>query len=198
MKRKEPANISDDSRRELMVATWRALGSASVGAEELAELQKAIAEVFDEIVSPAGIARELSQVGAELRHPEIIESDARWRQAQIADRMNTLAVLSPLLQAEALNLREAEAAIAELENLRVRFAQADDASVLNDLKTLAIDARQAAVNRTRDISLPLSIREVQTEIAEWLRVWLETPPLFTQWLELRKGTKSFRAKFAED
>src|ERR1051326_2213073 len=108
MKRKEPAHISDDRRRELIISTWRALGSASVGAEELAKIQQAIAEVFDEVVSPAGIARELAQAGAELRHPEIIESDARWRQAQIADRMNTLAGVSPLLRTEALNLKDAE------------------------------------------------------------------------------------------
>ena len=198
MKRKDPTNVSDQSRREFIVSTWRALRSASVGVDELAEIQKAFAEAFDAMMSPASIARELAQAGAELRHPEIIEADARWRQSQVEDRMKTLGGLSALLQAEPLSLTAAEQAMAELEHLRVRFTHEDNTPAVNDLRIVAIDARQSAVNRAREISLTPAVRDVQTEISEWLRVWLETPDLFTQWLELRKGSKSFREKFVED
>jgi len=39
-------------------------------------------------------------------------------------------------------------------------------------------------------------RQEKQEIANWFRVWLETPDLFTDWLELRKSSDEFRQLFA--
>ena len=33
------------------------------------------------------------------------------------------------------------------------------------------------------------------EIAEWLGVWLRTPELFVDWLDLRRASQDFRARF---
>ena len=35
------------------------------------------------------------------------------------------------------------------------------------------------------------------EISEWFRVWLETPNLFNQWLELRRSSEAFKEKFSD-
>jgi len=66
---------------------------------------------------------------------------------------------------------------------------------LNDVRAFAVDARLMAENRANDASLSTPVREVQKEIAEWLRVWLETPAIFAQWMELRKQSKAFRTRF---
>lgn len=38
-------------------------------------------------------------------------------------------------------------------------------------------------------------RQEKQEIASWFHVWLETPDLFAEWLELRKSSDEFRGLF---
>lgn len=38
-------------------------------------------------------------------------------------------------------------------------------------------------------------RQEKQEIANWFRIWLETPELFADWLELRKTSEDFRRLF---
>ncbi len=37
----------------------------------------------------------------------------------------------------------------------------------------------------------------ETEIAEWFTVWLQTPEIFDDWLELRRRSANFREQFEE-
>lgn len=196
VRRQHDEKISTKTCRETIVAIWRDLGSPAVGARELTQLHGALAEAFgpDEVPSPARIARELAQEGAALRHPEIIESDARWRESQIAGQMKAFESLRPFQSRMPLQLNEAAVLVAEFEALRVRFVKAGDEVALTDLKTVAIEARQTAKKHAQDESLP-NDAEVQTEISEWFRVWLETPNLFGQWLELRRSSAEFQDKF---
>ena len=186
------------SRRQAIVSEWRRLDTASIGTEELLRIQQAISEAFGEhaVESPATIARELAQEGAELRHPEIIECDARWREAQIDKQRMTFGKVSTLQTAEPLRLKQAESLIRRLERLRSRLERKPDDRLLAELKTLAIDARQTAVSRAKDTTLPIALRHEQAEIAAWLMVWLETPNLFQQWVELRKSSAAFKEKFS--
>ena len=186
------------SRRAVMVTEWRRLGAASIGTDELVRIQQAISQAFGEHVveSPASIARELALEGAELRHPEIIECDARWREAQIYSQLKTFGKVSALQTAEPLRLKQAESLIERLEQLRGQFESTGDDRQVAELLALTIDARRAAVFRARDTSLPIAIRHEQREIAEWLMVWLETPNLFEQWVELRKSSPAFKEKFS--
>jgi len=197
--RKRGEQISPESCSEIIVSLWREFGSPAVGASELTRLHDALADVFgrDKVPSPARIARELAQEGAALRHPEIIECDARWREAQIAGRMNAFQSVRQLQTGVPLQLKQAAAIIAELEELRGCFVNTGDEAALAELKTLAIEARHAATNRAKDSSLSTADRKVQAEICEWFRVWLETPNLFNQWLELRRSSAAFREKFSK-
>ena len=194
--RKQNKRAAGISRREVIVSEWRRLGAASIGTDELLRIQQAIGEAFGEhaIESPATIARELAHEGAELRHPEIIECDARWREAQIDKYLNAFSTVSALQTVERLRLKQAESLIKELERLRGGLERMPN--LLEELKTLAIDARRTAVSRARDTSLPIALRHEQAEIAEWLMVWLETPSLFQEWVELRKSSPAFKEKFS--
>jgi hypothetical protein len=190
--RQEKHHASQQGRHETIVTAWRALGRTSAGAEELISIQQVLA---DKTISPAGIARVLAQEGVELLHPEVINCDARWRQAQLENRAKRFASVSRLQSGIPLKLTEAETAIAQLEKLRNRFVAARDETALDEVKSLGIDARQNAIKRAKDPSLATDVRAVQAEVAEWLRVWLETPNLFAPWLELRKASAAFSAKF---
>src|SRR5215831_2751270 len=109
VRRERGEDNSTKSCHETVVAIWRELGSPAVGARELTHLHGALAEKFgpDKVPGPARIARELAQEGASLRHPEIIESDARWRESQIAGQMNAFESLRPLQNGLPLQLNEA-------------------------------------------------------------------------------------------
>jgi Ni/Co efflux regulator RcnB len=183
-KGKGSPGIPPASINEAIVSTWRRMGFTSVGKQELLAIQQALGEEL----SPASIARQLAAADAELRHPEIIECDAEWRERQIANRDRTLADLRPL------TLNDAEKAISTFEALRLRAIDEQDEMKLRDLRELAIEARRNALNRVSQD--PSQRREEQAEIAEWLRVWLETPEICAHWIELRKASAAFKNKFA--
>jgi hypothetical protein len=187
-------DIDPDNLKEAIGSIWGRMGFQSVGEPELVAIQKALG---DEL-SPASIARELASAGAELRHPEIIECDAQWRERQIAKRTRPLAGVSRLLKRAPFGLKDAETAIAKFEALRLRAADEGDEATLSEIKRLAIDARRSALKCANDPSLPSLDQEQQKEIAEWFRVWLETPQIFLDWLELRKSSTAFQNKFAKD
>jgi hypothetical protein len=199
VRRKSDENDPAERCRGLIVSIWRELGNPAVGASELTHVHQALAGVFgpDQLPSPARIARELAQQGATLRHPEIIETDARWRESQMAGQLNAFQSLRLLDAGAPLTFNQAAAVVAELAELRGRFVDSGDDVTLDDLKTLAIEARQTAKNRGKDPSLSAADREMQREISEWFRVWLETPNLFEQWLELRRSSAAFKEKFDE-
>src|SRR2546421_1371004 len=196
--RQKNKNAAAISRRDLIVSEWRRLGAASLGSDELIRIQQAMGEAFGEhaVESPATIARELAHEGAELRHPEIIEWDARWREAQIESQLKTFGKVNGLQTAKPLRLKQAESLVERLEHLRGRFERKGDDRQIEELRALAIDARRAAVSRAKDTSLSIALRHEQAEIAAWLMVWLETPNLFKQWVELRKSSRAFKEKFS--
>ena len=49
----------------------------------------------------------------------------------------------------------------------------------------------------RDRKLSLEERAEQEEIVEWLKVWIQTPSLFADWLELRRRSTDFQKKFSD-
>lgn len=186
------------NKREFVTSIWRSLGEPAVGEEELRRLQKAMEEAFGHggVSSPASIARILADEGAELKHPEIIEFDAHWRESQIqleAKKLDNLGNWSPENQ---LRLRQAESLIKRLEKLRRRFERKGDDQGAKQIRALAIDTRRAADLRARRQSLAEAERAEQSEIAEWFGIWLQTPNLFEQWVELRKSSPDFRKKFS--
>ena len=200
MKTARPANHNsfESRRRGKVVDLWRSFGEPKVGADELRQIETALATEFAAAksdISPATIARVLADEGAELRHPEIIEFDAHWREAQIkrdAERFNGLEKMSP---AGPMSRTQAEALINELERLRQRLSGEADREALNQLTTLAASARRTAQSLAKDRTSDSARRAEQAEIAEWLKVWIQTPKLFGDWLELRKGSLEFRKRF---
>lgn len=198
--RKRNKRAAGISRREVIVSEWRRLGAASIGTDELLRIQQAIGEAFGEhaIESPATIARELAHEGAELRHPEIIECDARWREAQIESEARKLDGLQAFFEVEPLSLKKAEALIKKLEKLRKQSERTGDRTSLLGLRDVAVNARLAAHSLAQNRALDQIGRAEQSEIAEWLAVWIQTPKLFGEWLELRRRAPEFRNKFATE
>lgn len=179
--------------REQMVEFWVQLGRPQIDARVLTDL---VARFGAGSMSPASIARLLADEGAQLRHPEILECDARWREAQVMDRGGKCLEIAQLVSGERLNLERAAKLIPKLESLRQEFAEAGDESALSELRRMALEARQRAQASAKHRGLHETDRAEQLEVDEWLKVWLQTPTLFHDWLELRRRSEEFRRRFA--
>jgi hypothetical protein len=186
------------TKRELIVALWNRLGRSSIGESELREIQQSIGRQFGPggSESPAAIARVLADEGAELRHPEVIEFDARWREAKIERDAAKFKGLEDLLSGKPLRLDKAEALLKRLEKLRKTSERAGDQLTLKQVRTMVVDARQVAESLARDRTLDARERAEQAELTEWLKVWIQTPNLFEDWLDLRRRSPDFRGKFS--
>jgi hypothetical protein len=187
------------TRHELTIEVWIGLGRVAVGENELREIQRAIAKRFGAgaVDSPASIARLLADEGAELRHPEIIEFDARWREVRIEKDAADFSVFVRFDAAKPLRLKQAEALITKLEKLRKKFEHAGDSQALRSLKDEAVNARQTVQSLAESEKLDQRVRGEQVEIAEWLSVWIRTPTLFAEWLELRQRSPDFQQRFLQ-
>lgn len=185
------------TKRELAMKTWESLGRVPVGENELRAVQRAIAKRFGAgaVDSPAAIARMLADEGAELRHPEVIEFDAHWRQTQIEESAADFSVFDRFDAAKPLRLQQAEILIKKIEKLRREFERGGDAEAMRSLRDETISARKKLQSLAASAKLSQRVRAEQAEIAEWLSVWIRTPKLFEEWLELRKRSPDFRQRF---
>ena len=188
------------TKRDVIVATWVALNRPNVGAKELRAVQKALRQQFGEasVGSPAAIARVLADEGAELRHPQVIEFDASWRKSQIQKKAKKLDSLAGFAFDEPLTLEAAGSMLDELEKLRAQFASVEDTEALEELRSFASNALRRAEALAKDRICEARTRATQREILEWIKVWMQTPGLFADWVELRRRSPDFRKKFLDE
>ena len=92
---------------------------------------------------------------------------------------------------------EAAASIRRLENLRRQFARTADREGLRLVREAALKGKRRAQMIARNASVGERKRAEKAEIAEWFTVWVNQPELFADWLDLRRSSRDFRARFAE-
>lgn len=164
------------TRDEFIVEVWDLIEKDVVSASTLGLIQDAIAERFgDEAVpSPALIARVLADLGAQLRHPQVLESDSRWREQRL--------VFSP----EDLAFESIDAATAFIEKLQ----QQDPARERLRLSVHQVKAELDVLATAQTVGQKR--RELAREVAQWLTIWLQNPQIFPEWLALRRSTAEFK------
>ncbi|MDQ1557361.1 MAG: hypothetical protein QOD32_421 [Pyrinomonadaceae bacterium] len=178
------------TKHDLMIEVWEHLDCETVGAEELEAIAEAVRARFGEGAeeSPAVVARLLADEGAELRHAEVLEMDARWRSADPYEAMfrNVL---------KFSNFDEAAASLKRLDNLRLQFGRKKDKEGLRRVREKVLKGKQRAQMIARNPAVNERKRAEKEEIAEWFTVWLRQPEIFDDWLHLRRRAKEFRARF---
>jgi len=95
------------------------------------------------------------------------------------------------------SLQDAEVSLTRLDELARRFwTHGEKAAVDRVIEIARLGKRRAEM-----ISLNRKVEEKKRrekkEIAEWFRIWLETPDAFFDWLEVRKSSPEFKATFGE-
>jgi hypothetical protein len=181
------------TKRDLMIEVWEKLDCESVGAEELEAALEAVRARFGEgaVESPAAVARLLADEGAELRHAEVLEMDARHRSADPYEPMfrNVLKFSS---------FDDAANSIKRLDNLRRQFKRKNDTEGLRLVREKALKGRQRAEMISRNRKVDERKRAEKAEMAEWFAVWLRQPDIFDDWLDLRRRSRDFRERFTEE
>jgi len=166
----------------VIIDEWRKMNTTSVGRPELLMINEALVRKFGTggAQSPASMARLLAEYGASLRHPEILEADTFWRGQQI-DLLFAPGEIDFTTMARSLE------SITKLDDLYRQFVAENDTAGVQQLKEFARDWK-AELKRPRTIAL-------EVEVAEWLTIWLQTPQMFAEWLDLRLKSPGFKAKF---
>jgi len=95
-------------------------------------------------------------------------------------------------------LEDAEVSIMRLDELMRKFrAHGEHAAVERVLNVARLGKRRAEMIARNPKVEPQKRRE-KLEIANWFRIWLETPDAFFDWVDLRKRSPEFKAKFPQE
>jgi hypothetical protein len=181
------------TKRDLMIEVWEYLDCESVGAEELEAVTEVVRERFGEgaVESPVIVARLLADEGAELRHAEVLELDARWRTQDPYEAM-----FRNVLRFSTFD--EAAASIRRLENLRKQFKRKNDREGLRLVREAGLKGKRRAQMIASNAKVAERKRAEKSEMAEWFTVWLNQPEIFEDWLGLRQSSEDFRARFGKE
>lgn len=93
------------------------------------------------------------------------------------------------------DLATAEASLLSLHAARREYAVARDHAGVRAVESLALEGKQLAKRIAASRRVSEAKRREKREIAEWFRVWLESPEIFFDWLDLRKQSEEFRRMF---
>jgi hypothetical protein len=178
------------TKQDLIFEVWEALDCESIGRAELEAIEEAVRGRFGAgaIEMPMALARLLADEGAELRHAEILELDVERRSE---DRYS--AAFRNVVKFSDLN--QAETTLKNLENLRQKFLRENDREGLRRLREKTQQARERAVMISKNAAVKPAKRAEKVEVAEWFKIWLETPEIFPSWLRLRKKSVDFNERF---
>jgi hypothetical protein len=178
------------TKNDLMIEVWEALDCESIGAKEIAAIEDAVRERFgaSAVETPMKIARLLADEGAELRHAEILELDVERRLESPYDAM-----FRNILKFS--DFRQTAASIRHLENLRQKFAREKDKEGLRLVRETALKGKSRAAMIAKNPKVDEKKRAEKAEIAQWFTIWLQSPEIFENWIELRRNSKDFKNKF---
>jgi hypothetical protein len=94
-------------------------------------------------------------------------------------------------------LEDAEVSIMRLDELMRKFrAHGENAAAERVLNVARLGKRRAEMI-SRNHTVEPHKRDEKIEIANWFRIWLETPDAFFDWLDVRKQSPEFRTQFPE-
>ena len=92
-------------------------------------------------------------------------------------------------------LSDAEVSLMRLDELLRRFKAHGEKAAAERVIEIARLGKRRAEMISRNHKVEAHKRAEKEEIANWFRIWLETPDAFFEWLEVRKQTPEFREKF---
>jgi hypothetical protein len=178
------------TKTDLIIEVWEKIDCENVGAVEIETIEEAVRGRFGEsaVDSPMRIARLLADEGAELRHSDIMGLYI----ARVTDRPYEAALRDVL---DIGSLRRALSSIRSLETLRHKYASVNDREGLRLVRETALRGKQMAIETSERPQIDAVTRHINAEIGNWLTVWLQTPEIFENWVDLRQRSREFTERF---
>lgn len=175
-----------------MIEVWEKLDCESVGAAEIKAIETVVEDRFGKaaVDSPMKIARLLADEGAVLRHSEVMELFVERNKTTAYD-----AVVWNIF--DLTDLPRALTTIRKLENARRKFASENDNDGIRMLREAAIGERRELTKKIEGRKENDVTTAVSVEIDNWLSVWLQTPEVFNDWVELRQRSEDYKRKFGQ-
>jgi hypothetical protein len=172
------------SKKALILEAARELGAERFTVAELEQIRrKLIARVGD--AGKAGmdhIAGVLTEAGMRVVWSERADTGGRYE-----EEFHDLLHFS--------DFAEAEMCLVRLDELYRKFSVEGERAAAERVLEVARLGRRRAEMIARNPKVDSRKREEKREMAEWFRIWLETPDAFFDWLELRKQSPDFQARF---
>jgi len=95
------------------------------------------------------------------------------------------------------DLASAERSLLKLDALYREYSGSADREGTRLVRGLAKKGKLRAQGLAANPHVESRKKQEKAEIARWFQVWLQTPDLFRDWLELRKSSEEFRALFGD-
>ena len=92
-------------------------------------------------------------------------------------------------------LEDAEVSIMRLDELMRKFQSHGEPAAAERVLNVARLGKRRAEMIARNHKVEPFKRAEKEEIANWFRIWLETPDVFFDWLDVRKQSAEFQTKF---
>src|SRR5262245_56424577 len=178
------------SKRELVLDIYDNEAMGEVTPREIAIINQALIDEYGEggAMTPAEIARILHEEELPVRFDQIFRMMTTTEKYENA--------FAHFLDNQ--DLTQTENSILGIDDLYRKFKDAGDKAGVRFAFEAARAARQNAVELSQLSPYDPMRRRVQREIAQWFTIWLQTPDLFTHWLELRKASAEFQKLFQPD
>ncbi len=177
------------TKKEIILEWARTARTRIAGAPEIRALQGELRQRLgpQTRTSPSYIANVLREAGIEVQYEDRYVDPAL--PSAYAER------LAGILQFG--DLAAAEAALRRLDEARRDYQRAGDRKGVELVRSLALKGKLRAQSLAANPRVRTEKRREKQEIADWFRVWLETPDLFADWLDLRKRSQEFQELFLQ-
>jgi hypothetical protein len=177
------------TKRQMVIEIYDREAMGEVTAREIAQINRGLIAEFGEggVMSPAEIARVLNDEGLPVRFDQVF--------AMITPEERYQSLFDGVLNLE--TLVTAQASLRRIDELYRKFQRLGDRQGLRFARAVALEGKRLAVELVGRHSLGDDERAEKAEMAQWFTVWLQTPDLFEQWLELRKAAPDFKRAFAD-
>lgn len=175
------------SKKQLILECGAKLPQKTLGQPDLRRVQQDLRQRLAPAKPPslAYVASVLRKAGLEVNYED------RYTDPVIPERYASR--LEGVLRFE--DLASAEAALRSLDSAYHDYQSGSDHSGTLLVRKIVVRGKERAESLAANERVRPEKRSEKREIAAWFRIWLESPTLFFDWLDLRKHTEDFRQLF---
>ena len=170
------------TKKQVILEYCRTKGLERIGLEEIHALENELRARLGSRTSASYIAGVLREAGKEVEY--------RDRFAEPPMEEPYASRLRSLLQFH--DFASAEASLRKLDEAYREYREASDRIGAGLVRSLLQKGKLRASSMAANPRVGPDKRAEKAEIATWFRIWLETPDLFFDWLELRKASDQFQ------